>query len=196
MLSAPAGNRTGGQLDQARIIRDEQRSMAGHNDIVALGHINGLHGVSGWVKVFSDTSPRDNILSYSPWLIRQPGKEWRPITVTSGRKQGKGIVAHLQGYDDRETARLLMGYEIAVYRKQLAALEQDEYYWADLQGLTVTTLDGQTLGTVDHLFETGANDVLVVTGERERLIPFIQGQTIMNIDLQAGTMQVDWDPDF
>jgi 16S rRNA processing protein RimM len=170
--------------------------MVKQDDIVVLGHITGLHGVNGWVKVFSDTSPRDNILSYSPWLIRQPGKEWQAITVTLGRKQGKGIVAHLQGYDDRDTARLLMGFEIAVYRNQLASLEHDEYYWADLQGLTVKTLAGQTLGIVDHLFATGANDVVVVTGERERLIPFLQGRTIMNIDLRAGIMQVDWDPDF
>jgi len=165
-----------------------------------LGRINGLHGVQGWIKVFSDTAPRENILTYSPWLIRQPGKQWQAITISGGRRQGKGVVAHLQGCDDREAARLFMGAEVAVYRYQLAELEQDEYYWTDLQGLAVETMDGQKLGIVDHLFETGANDVLVVTdkqeGERERLIPFLQGQTIINIDLQAGIMQVDWDPDF
>jgi len=170
--------------------------MIARDEIVLLGHIAGLHGVQGWVKVFSDTDPRDNILSYTPWLIRQAGKEWRPITVTAGRKQGKGIVAHLQGCDDREAARLLMGSEIAIYRQQMAALAKDEYYWADLQGLRVETMTGQKLGIVDHLFNTGANDVLVVSGERERLIPFIQGQTVINIDLQAGTLQVDWDPEF
>jgi len=116
--------------------------------------------------------------------------------VTGGRRQGKGVVAHLQDCNDRDAARLWMGAEIAIYRHQLASLRHDEYYWADLQGLQVETTDGQKLGIIDHLFETGANDVVVVTGERERLIPFLQGQTIINIDLQAGIMQVDWDPDF
>ena len=170
--------------------------MDEHDEIIVLGQINGLHGVRGWVKVFSDTAPRENILTYKSWLIRQPGKQWQPIAITTGRRQGKGVVAHLQGYDDRETARLLIGSEIAVYRHELATLEQDEYYWTDLQGLTVTTIDGHKLGIVDHLFATGANDVVVVNGDRERLIPFLQGQTIINIDLQSGTMQVDWDPDF
>lgn len=168
-----------------------------HDDnIVVLGQITGLYGVRGWFRIYSDTSPRDNILSYSPWLIRQPGKAWREVTIADGRTQGKGIIAHLQGYDDREAARRLIGAEIAVYRNQLVELGQDEYYWTDLQGLKVITTDGQELGIVDHVFATGANDVLVVTGERERLIPFIQGLTIIKIDLRAGCMQVDWDPDF
>lgn len=132
--------------------------------------------------------------------MRQHKQEWRPIKVVAGRKQGKGIVAQLQGCDDREAARLLMGAEIAIYRHQLATLAGDEYYWADLQGLRVETVSGYKLGIVDHLLQTGANDVLVINGkpegEPERLIPFLQGQTIIKIDLQAGLIQVDWDPDF
>lgn len=187
-MNAQARAGTHCEFDGNRVVRDD--------NIVVLGHITGLHGVRGWIKVFSDTSPRENILTYSPWLIRQPGKAWREVTISDGRKQGKGIVAHLQDCDDREAARLFIGAEIAVYRNQLAELGQDEYYWTDLQGLKVITTDGQELGIVDHVFATGANDVLVVTGEREHLIPFIQGQTIIKIDLQAGCMRVDWYPDF
>ena len=186
MIQALTG--PGCKTDGNRVVHDD--------NIVVLGRIAGLYGVRGWVKVFSETRPRENILDYSPWLIRQAGEEWKTLSVTAGRMQGKGIVAHLQGYDDREAARLLTGADIAVYRNQLAELGQDEYYWTDLQGLKVNTKDGRELGIVDHLFATGANDVLVVCGERERLIPFIQGQTIIKIDLQAGTMLVDWDPDF
>jgi len=165
-------------------------------DIIHLGHINGLYGVKGWVKVYSETQPRDNILSYTPWLIRQAHKDWQTIAVSEGRSQGKGVIAHLQGFDDREQSRQLMGAEIAIYRDQLAPLADGEYYWSDLQGMAVETLNGVALGTVDYIFDTGANDVLVVAGERERLIPFIQGQTVRNIDLQNGTIQVDWDPEF
>ncbi len=171
-------------------------SSAENSNILRLGHINGIYGVKGWVKIFSETVPRENILSYAPWLIAQPSKSWQTISIVDGRKQGKGVIAQLDGINDRDQAQLLLGAEIAIYRNQLADLAQDEYYWADLQGLQVRTVDGQDLGTVDYLFDTGANDVLVVKGERERLIPFIQGQTIKTIDLQTGFIEVDWDSEF
>jgi len=166
------------------------------SNIIRLGRINGLYGVKGWVKVFSETQPRDNILTYTPWLIRQAHAEWHSVVVTAGRQQGKGIIAHLQGYHDPDAARKLMGAEIAIHRDQLAPLADNEYYWADLQGLTVETKDGTPLGTVDYIFDTGANDVLVVTGERERLIPFIQGQTILEVDLPGRMIRVEWEPEF
>jgi len=171
-------------------------SLADDKDIIRLGHITGLYGVKGWVKVFSETAPRENILNYSQWLLAKPGKEWSETTVLDGRKQGKGVIAQLTGIETREQAQMLIGAEIAIHRQQLARLGQDEYYWTDLQGLEVITTAGVPLGTVDYLFETGANDVLVVKGERERLIPFLQGQTIKNIDLQTRQMRVDWDPEF
>ena len=71
-----------------------------------------------------------------------------------------------------------------------------ELYWSDLEGLRVRTVEGRELGTVSHLFETGANDVIVVKGDRERLIPFLRDSVVREVDLAAGTMIVDWDPDF
>lgn len=169
------------------------------NERILLGRITGLYGVRGWLKVFSNTEPRDNILSYTPWLIRGKGLEggqWHEITVCQGRLQGKGIIVQLEGYTDRDQARALIGADIAIDRHQLAPLAAGEYYWSDLQELQVVNQQGVTLGRVDHLLETGANDVLVVKGEREHLIPYILDQTIMNIDLEHGIIQVDWDPDF
>ncbi len=168
--------------------RDSQRMLV-------LGRISGLFGVTGWVKVYSHTAPRENILSYQPWYLRQD-KQWREIRLLDGRKQGKGLVALLQGCDDRDQAAALMGCDIAVPRDQLDDLAEDEYYWADLQGLEVITIEGQKLGRVSHLFETGANDVLVVKGDRERLIPYVWEQVVKKVDLDAGEMQVDWDPEF
>ena len=176
--------------------------MSVHSDKpILLGQISGLYGVQGWVKIFSYTSPRENILNYSPWLLGNDSagettKKWKSVHIRSGRKAGKTLVCHIEGYDDPETARKLIGTDIAINRDQLAATEQGEYYWSDLQGLKVETLTGQHLGTVDHLFETGANDVLVLKGERKRLIPYITGQTVIKVDLENGVMQVDWDPDF
>jgi len=162
---------------------------------IILGRIAGVYGVRGWVKIFSETQPKENIFSYSPWQIKLNG-QWQTVKVVEGKPHGKGLVAHLESYDDRELARQLTGVEIAVEKAQLPEAEEDEYYWADMIGLKVVTLDGQELGQVDHLFETGANDVVVVRGERERLIPFVQGQYIIEIDLDAGVMRVDWDPEF
>ncbi len=163
---------------------------------VILGRIAGVYGVRGWVKVFSETKPKENIFSYSPWQINLNGA-WQSVEVVEGKPHGKGLVAQLASYDDRERARQLVGAEIAVDKEQLPAAEEGEYYWADLVGLKVVTLDGTELGRVDHLLETGANDVLVVVeSERERLIPFVQGRYIHQVDLQAGVIRVDWDPEF
>ncbi len=167
--------------------------------LIILGRVTGLYGVKGWVKVFSDTDPREGIANYSRWLLkRQHG--WQRIDVESGRKQGKYIVVKLAGIDDRDMAATLSGCEIAVTRDQLATARPGEYYWLDLEGLKVATTDGIELGIVDHLFETGANDVLVVreesSGGRERLIPYVPGQVVTEVDLQEKRMIVDWDPEF
>lgn len=165
------------------------------SEMVPLGHISGVFGVRGWVKVHSDTEPRDNILSYSPWYLRR-GDRWEARKLLDGHSQGKGLVARVQGCDDRDQAAALMGTLIAVPRKQLPALEQDEFYWSDLEGLRVVTTQGVELGQVSHLFSTGANDVLVVKGEHERLLPYVWDQVILGVDLEAGLIRVDWDPEF
>ena len=162
---------------------------------IVVGKITGVFGVKGWVKVFSYTEPRDNILNYSPWILTK-NNETREIQVVTGKRQGKTIVAQLDGINDRDAAAMQCGWSISIDYKQLPAVQEDEYYWADLVGLKVTTVDGIDLGRVDYLLETGANDVLVVTGDKERLIPFLQGSTIIGIDLEGGVITVDWDPEF
>ena len=163
---------------------------------VTLGRISGVHGVKGWVRVYSDTSPRENIVNYSPWYLVREGRQER-WKVNSGRLQGKSLVAKLAGCNDRDTAEALVGAEIRTPRASLPDTTlPGEYYWADLVGLRVETLDGMELGHVDHLFETGSNDVVVVQGDRERLIPYIWEQVVREVDLQAGVMRVDWDPEF
>lgn len=165
-------------------------------DYLIVGRINGLYGVRGWVKVFSHTEPRDNILSYRTWYLRR-GAEWRPIELAEGRLHGKGVVARLAGCDDRDKAAALIGSDIAILREQLPQAAPGEYYWSDLIGLAVCTVEGVELGLVDHLLETGSNDVLVVLqGKHERLIPFIREQVVREIDLVDKRMVVDWDPDF
>jgi 16S rRNA processing protein RimM len=163
--------------------------------MVVLGRLSGLYGVQGWLKVHSDTEPREGIVRYPDWWVRQQGG-WKRMRVEQGRRHGKGVVVKLEGIDDRDAAAKLLNAEVAVDRSELPDTAPGEFYWTDLEGLTVVCVDGTELGRVDHLIETGANDVLVVTGERERLIPYIPEQVIKQIDLEQGRMVVDWDPEF
>jgi len=164
--------------------------------LIVLGRVSGAYGVKGWLKIHSETDPVQNICRYDPWYLEINGS-WQQTTLLQGRKHGKGVVAQLQNCDDRDQAEKLKGCSIAIKREQLPAIEDtDDVYWTDLEGLRVQTIDAVDLGTISHLFETGANDVMVVKGDRERLVPFIREQVIKNIDLEAGLITVDWDPEF
>jgi len=166
------------------------------NELISVGEIAGVFGVKGWIKVFSLTEPRENILNYSPWVLKKAGKV-KEVKLNNGRRQGKTVVASIEGVSDRDSAELYCGWEILINKNQLPETEEGVYYWADLVGLLVETEQGISLGEVDYLLETGANDVLVVKdGEQERLIPFINEQVIKKIDLDNKQMVVDWDPDF
>lgn len=169
--------------------------MAGVVKPLIVGHIAGLYGVSGWVKIRSHTEPRENILQFDHWLIGDD-EQWRVADPVEGRSHGKGIVARIAGYEDRDAAAALIGKAIAVERDQLPELADDDYYWADLEGLLVRTSEGVELGRVDHLFATGANDVMVVRGDRERLIPFVLEEVVKAVHLQEGWLEVEWDPAF
>jgi 16S rRNA processing protein RimM len=162
---------------------------------ISVGKISGVFGIKGWVKVFSFTDPRENILTYSPWLLKK-GDQIKPVNVVDGQLQGKTVVVQLADIDDRNQAASFMGWDIFITQDQLPKAAKGEYYWSDLIGLQVETIDGVQLGVVDSLLETGANDVIIVQGERERVIPFLQGRTIIKVDLEAGHIIVDWDPDF
>jgi 16S rRNA processing protein RimM len=161
--------------------------------MVVVGRITGVYGVRGWVRVFSETEPRENILGYSPWYL---GESRTSRRVAEGKRHGKGVIARLEGCEDREQAAALCGANIAVKRDQMPPSGPDALYWTDLEGLAVETLDGMSLGRVHHLFATPGNDVMVVTGERERLIPFVWDDVIREVDLEQGVMRVDWDPEF
>lgn len=163
-------------------------------DTLIVGKLGGPHGVRGWIKVLSYTDPRDNLFEYTPWQI-ESNSQWRGYDVESARPQGKGWVVKLKDVDDRDAALQLMHGRVAVREDQLPELEEGEYYWRELLGLDVVTTQGQALGTISKMLETGANDVLVVRGDRERLLPYID-DVVLKVDLDSGTMHVDWDPEF
>ena len=170
-------------------------NVAGDDRRVTVGRISGLYGVAGWVKVFSYTRPKENILAYSPWQVKTSAG-WQSYRLEAGRTQGKGLIAQLAGIGDREQARPLMGCDIAVGRGQLPDLPEGEYYWCDLIGLAVVNRQGLELGSVVEIQETGANDVLIIEGYERHLVPLLMERYIMEVDLAGGRLVVDWDPEW
>ncbi len=170
----------------------ETGGEAGEPRWVLMGRVSGLHGVRGWVKVFSYTEKRADIAEYDT-LYLNIGNRWQALKVQDGRPNGRGVVLKFAGYEDRDAATTLLQLDIAVPREQLPMLEPGDYYWTDLQGMRVTTVAGIELGTVARLMETGANDVMVVTGARERLIPFLPDTVVTDVDMDQRVIRVDWD---
>jgi 16S rRNA processing protein RimM len=129
-------------------------------------------------------------------LVPEVKGQWQAVEPLAGRHHGKGLVVQFKDCHDRDAAAALTGTDIGIYRSQLPPVDADEYYWSDLMGMQVITKDDQVLGVVDHLLETGANDVIVVKGEQEHLVPYIKGQVVKSVDLETRIIRVDWDPDF
>lgn len=169
-------------------------------EMVVLGKIVSVHGIRGEVKVYSFTDPLDNLLDYRRWTLKR-GNEVRQAELVQGRVQGNVLVAKLKGLDDREIARTFAEFEILVPRSELPVLDDGEFYWSQLEGLKVIDQNGQLFGILDHMLETGANDVMVVKpcagslDDRERLLPYTD-QCVQSVDLEAGEIRVDWDADF
>lgn len=162
---------------------------------VVLGEVVGVHGIAGRLKVHSWTRPPDNLFDYADWQLELDGVT-AAARLLEGRRQGRSLLARLEGIDDRDTALSWRGARITVPRMQLPPAGPGEFYWAELEGLEVMTPAGVRLGRVDHLLETGANDVLVVRGEREHLVPYVPDVYVLEVDLERGRMLVDWDPEF
>ena len=168
-----------------------------------IGRITAVFGVRGWVKVMSYTEQPEKIFDYQPWLVDKHGGQ-QAIEVAEWKAHGDGLLARLKGIDDRDIAREWCQLDIRIGQEVLPDLQESDYYWHQLQGLVVYSHYGdsiQRLGKVSSMLETGANDVIVVTGDaesidqNERLIPYAK-QYVTNIDLDAQKIDVVWDPDF
>jgi 16S rRNA processing protein RimM len=170
-------------------------SSSPEDEVLVMGRIASPFGVRGWLRVTAFTALADNLLDFSPWHLKLKG-QWQAVEPLAGRHHGKGLVVQLKACHDRDAAAALTGTDIGVYRSQLPPADKDEYYWSDLIGMQVVTRGDQVLGVVDHLLETGANDVIVVKGEHEYLVPYIKEQVVKSVDLESRVIRVDWDPDF
>jgi len=171
-------------------------ALTPHSDEKKLlvGKINGFFGVQGWIKIFSYTEPRKNILKYQPWYFIDDGT-YKAIEMTTGRKQSKTIVAHLKGIDNKDQAVQLIGKSLYIDKDQLPQLDDNEHYWHELVGFRVINKDGIDLGVADYLVDTGSNNVLVIKGNKEYWIPYIEPY-LVSIDKKNRVINVDWDENF
>lgn len=164
--------------------------------MVIMGRIAGAQGIQGWVKLKTYTEYVDSLADFPVWWIADEKRLWREIGVEKFAVQSKGLVAKFSGCNDRTSAEKFKGLLVAVPRSLLPQEDEDEYYWSDLIGMDVVNTAGESLGRVDNLMDTGANDVLCVKGERgEILIPFI-ARNILRVDLSRRAIEVDWSADW
>lgn len=172
--------------------------------LIDVGRLSSPHGIKGWVKVHSHTEPASNLFDYQPWFLKTKHGV-KPAELLNWRQQGKGFVVQLKGIEDRTQAESLCPVSIAVDSALLPELDAGEYYWYELETCRVVTVHEQNrkdLGIVKRLIPTGSNDVLQVSGDeksidtKERLIPYVPEQFILDIDLEQKLITVDWDPDF
>jgi 16S rRNA processing protein RimM len=161
--------------------------------MVILGKIGAPFGVRGWVKVTSYTDPPEGIAGYGDWLLIQ-GSTQRPVRVLEWKTAGRGLAVRLEGVDDRDQAQRLTHAEIGVDREALPATEPGEFYWDDLVGMEAVNGEGQALGTVDGFLELPAHPVLVLKGDRERLVPLVR-ERLLKVDVEARRLTLDWHPD-
>ncbi len=160
---------------------------------VVLGRIGAPFGVQGWVKVNSYTDPPEGVASYSSWEIVRGGHAERRA-VLEWKRAGRAVAVRLEGVGSREAAQALTGCEVRVDRSELPPTAPGEYYWHDLIGLEASSPDGTPLGRVDGVLELPAHPVLVLRGERERLVPLVR-ERLLAVDLEAGRLTLDWHPD-
>lgn len=172
--------------------------MSQQDSHIQLGAIQGVFGIKGWLKIFSFCRPKEQILDYSTWELRISSNA-DIYNLQEGKLHGNGVVAKLQCIDDRTQAETLIHAEIWVAKNNLPSLAKDEFYWFQLEGLSVINVHGDLLGHVKKMMETGANDVLVVqdkADQQETLIPYVREQVVKHVDLEEKIITVDWQKDY
>ena len=160
---------------------------------VFIGKVTGVHGIKGWLKIQSFSSPPENILNYPSWIIANQGLEDFYL-IEQGKKLNNKIIVKLEKIDDRTTAEFLINSKIQILRSDLPKLTNESYYWSDLEGLNVLNSEDNMIGKIESLIETGANDVMVISGSKNKrvLIPFVMHEIIKEVNVELNYIKIDW----
>jgi 16S rRNA processing protein RimM len=163
-------------------------------ELVVMGRVVGPFGIRGWVRIKPFTEDPAGLDEYAQWIVRAP-EGWIGMPLEEFELHAKGPVAKLQGCEDREDAERMRGRDIAVTREALGEAEEGTLYRVDLVGLQVKDQAGAVLGRVEGFFDTGDTGVMVVKGERERMIPFVP-EYVKAVDRVSRSITVDWKTDY
>jgi 16S rRNA processing protein RimM len=155
-----------------------------------MGRVAGSYGVRGWVKVAPDVGAGEGLTAVKEWWIGADAFE-----VSAAKIHGATVVGKLAGIDTREQALKLKGRTVAVPREALPEPEEGKYYLADLVGLEVVNEQGVVLGVVTRTYSNGAHDVIEVTGDRSRLIPWVAA-VVKQVDLPRRRVEIEWGADW
>ena len=155
-----------------------------------MGRVADSYGVRGWVKVAPEGGVAETLAAAKEWWIGAHAHK-----VGEAKVHGATVVARLSGVATREEARALRGQTVSVRRDSLPDPEKGTYYLADLVGLEVVNGRGVRLGTVKRFYSNGPQDVMEVSGDRDRLIPWV-AEKVLEVDLNTKIIQVDWEADW
>ena len=164
--------------------------MAAGESLVAIGKVIKPHGVRGQVKIVYFGEDPGGFHHYREILVRDSQGIPRVYEVEEVVSCPTHLILRLKGIGRREETHLLLGREILVPREALPPLEEGEYFWFEIVGLTVETQEGKTIGTVKEVLATGANDVLVVEGKGRELHLPVTKEVIRKIDREKRIIQV------
>ena len=165
------------------------------NKFVVMGKVVGSHGIKGWLKIQPFTEDINTLGKFSSWFLSKNESEWKEFKIESSSIKGRTLLSKIENVNDRNEADKFKSFLIGINKIDLPVLEKGKYYWSDLISLEVINEVGFNCGVIDSIMETGSNDVLVIKGEKETLIPYLDN-VILKIDLEKKNVLVDWDENF
>lgn len=187
------------------------------DDAVEVGRVVDAWGIKGWIKVLPFAKDPQALFSSKRWHLKAPESRLgqpKPastasypslLKVVEAKQHGEVVVAQVQDVPDRNGAEALIGCRVFVPRSSFPTPEADEYYWMDLIGMAVVNRQGESLGTVSGLIDTGPHSVLQVVAAApsqeqpeaatERLIPFVSAY-IDDVNVEQRRITVDWGLDY
>jgi 16S rRNA processing protein RimM len=156
-------------------------------DLIAIARVKAPSGLKGkmWITPFGE-----GLTEYEYLII---GSNVKPIKLLSVEKRKHGFIIALEGITDISQVEQIKGEILSIKRRWLPEVEEGEYYWADLIGLTVVDLAGRVLGEIVNIFRTGANDVYVVDKVKQYYIPAIKN-VVKEVSIERGEMVIDSAP--
>jgi 16S rRNA processing protein RimM len=187
---------------------DAAESQAWPEDAIEVAVVTGAWGIKGGIRLKAFSADPQALFSTKRWYWQLPVGAMadqrdrlraleQPLRVASVREQGDGLVALIHELADRDLAQLCKGLRLFVKRSSFPSAAEGEYYWVDLIGLEVHNRQGERLGAVAGLMQTGPHSVLRIESRdgagksMERLVPFVDAY-VDSVDLSARRIQVDW----